>query len=141
MANHTVSILIRFRDGNRRRTVAVAYAGKARLKPGVGLVDGRERPCEGGIYWLRWYNGSKQIWKRIGSDSHGALIGQIRQEAILAGETVPIPEPKSASRVIMVDAIEILSWGGSNTPRRKSPQEDKVALGTFLFCHQQNVFG
>ena len=39
MVNHTVSILIRFKDGERRRTVAAAYAGKARLKPGVGLFD------------------------------------------------------------------------------------------------------
>ena len=97
MANHTVSISIRFQDGERRRTVAAANAGKARLKPGVGLVDGKERPCERGIYWLRWYNGRKQVWRRIGADSHDALIAQMRQEAILAGETVPIQEPKSAS--------------------------------------------
>ena len=44
MANTTVSILIRFKDGGRRRTVAASYAGKARLKPGVGFVDGNERP-------------------------------------------------------------------------------------------------
>jgi hypothetical protein len=55
MANHSVSILIRFKDGERRRTVAAAYAGKARLKPGVGLVDGKQRPCERGVYWLGWY--------------------------------------------------------------------------------------
>ena len=55
MANHSVSILIRFKDGERRRTVAGAYAGKARLKPGVGLVDGKQRPCERGVYWLGWY--------------------------------------------------------------------------------------
>ena len=39
MANHTVGILIRFPDGQKRRTVAAAYAGKARLKSVVGLVD------------------------------------------------------------------------------------------------------
>jgi hypothetical protein len=39
MANHTVSILIRFTDAQKRRTVAAVYAGNARLKPGMGLVD------------------------------------------------------------------------------------------------------
>ena len=44
MANTTVSIFMRFGKGKERRLVAAAYAGKGLLKPGIGNVDGKERP-------------------------------------------------------------------------------------------------
>ena len=54
--NSTASIFIRSKDG-KRRCVAAVYAGKARLKPGIGVVEGKERSCPGGVYWIRWYQG------------------------------------------------------------------------------------
>jgi hypothetical protein len=65
MANSTVSILIRFKDGKVRRTLPAAYEGRARLKPGIGVDDGKERPCLKGVYFLRWYEGKRQVWKRL----------------------------------------------------------------------------
>lgn len=106
MANSTVSILIRFGKGKERRTVAAAYAGKARLKPGIGIVDGKERPCPGAIYCLRWYNGLKQVWRTVGPDPHDALVAQMRQEAILSGESVSVEAPKNVSRLVLAEAVE-----------------------------------
>ena len=89
MVNSTVSIFIRFKSGGKRRTAAAAYAGKARLKPGIGKHNGKEIPCPAGVYWLRWYDGPKQVWQRVGFDPNDALKAQTRQEAILAGRMFP----------------------------------------------------
>jgi len=121
VANTTVSILIRFKDGGRRRTVAASYAGKARLKPGVGFVDGNERPCPEGTYWLRWYNGPKQVWRRIGPDPHDALVAQMRQEAVLSGESIPVEAPQSGPRITLAEAVE-------NFLTERSTQTDERGL-------------
>lgn len=106
MANTTVSILIRFKESNKRRTVAAAYAGKARLKPGIGIVNGKERPCPGAIYWLRWYNGPKQVWRRVGPDPHDAVVAQMNREAVLCGERLSVEAPKNGSRRSLAEAVE-----------------------------------
>jgi hypothetical protein len=106
MANSTVSIFIRFKSGGKRQTVGTAYAGKARLKPGTGKQNGKEFPCPTGVYWLRWYDGLKQVWKRVGVDPSDALKAQMRQEDILAGESVPVEAPKRVSRVTLDSAVE-----------------------------------
>jgi len=60
--NTTVSILICYRERGRRKTASAAYAGQARLKPGIGCDrKGREFPCPGGVYYIRWYQGKKQV--------------------------------------------------------------------------------
>ena len=95
--NTTVSILICYRDRGRRRTVSAAYAGQARLKPGIGRDrKGREFPCPGGVYYIRWYAGKKQVWKAVGTDPTAALLAQMRQEKSLAGERVPVEQSAPA---------------------------------------------
>jgi hypothetical protein len=106
MANSTVSIFICFKSGGKRQTVASAYAGKARLKPSIGKQNGKEFPCPAGVYWLRWYHGPKQVWKRVGIYPTDALKAQMRQEAVLAGETVPVETPKGVSRVTLASGVE-----------------------------------
>jgi hypothetical protein len=75
MANRTVSIFVRFTEQGKRNTLPATYIGNARL-----------RPHPGGVYWIRWYEGTRQRWKRIGSDPLDALKAQMRQEAALSGE-------------------------------------------------------
>ncbi len=107
MANSTVSIFIRFKRGGKRQTAAAAYVGKARLKPGTGRDrKGREFPCPAGVYWLRWYDGPKQVWKRVGPDPTDAVKAQMRQEAVLGGESVPVEAPNGVSRVTLASAVE-----------------------------------
>jgi integrase/recombinase XerD len=104
--NTTVSILICYRERGRRRTVSAAYAGQARLKPGIGCDrKGREFPCPGGVYYIRWYQGKKQVWKAVGTDPTAALLAQMRQERVLAGESVPVKQSSPAVWVTLAQAI------------------------------------
>jgi integrase/recombinase XerD len=105
--NTTVSILICYRDWGRRRTVSAAYAGQARLKPGIGRDrKGREFPCPGGVYYIRWYQGKKQLWKAVGTDPNDALKAQMRQEGVLAGDSIPSEERSPVHRPTLAEAIE-----------------------------------
>jgi len=121
VANTTVSILIRFKEGDERRTVPAAYSGRARLKPGIGIVKRKERPCPGAIYWLRWYDGPKQVWKRVGPDPTDAVKAQMRQEAILGGERVPVEQSAQACRVTLASAME-------DFLQERSTQTDDLSL-------------
>ena len=105
--NTTVSILICYRERGRRKTVSAAYAGQARLKPGIGCDrKGREFPCPGGVYYIRWYQGKKQVWKAVGTDPTDALKAQLRQERVLAGESVPSEQRSPTHRPTLAEAIE-----------------------------------
>src|SRR2546429_336139 len=95
MANRKVSIFVRFKQNSQRKTVPVTYIGNARLAPHPG-----------GVFWIRWYEGSKQCWKRVGSDTNDALKAQMRQEAILSGERVPVEERTSSPRPTLAGSIE-----------------------------------
>jgi integrase/recombinase XerD len=106
MANTTVSIFIVFKENSRRRTVSAAYAGNARLKPLIGKSKNRELPCPNGCYFIRWYEGRKQHWKSVGPDPTEALLGQQRQERVLAGESVPSQERTPADRPTLAEAVK-----------------------------------
>jgi integrase/recombinase XerD len=119
MANTTVSILICFTENSRRRTVAAAYAGNARLKPLIGKSKGRELSCPNGVYYVRWYEGKKQHWKKVGPDPTDALLAQQRQEDILSGQSVPSEERSAVSRPTLTQAIEsFLSERSTQTDAR-----------------------
>ncbi|MBZ5660374.1 MAG: hypothetical protein LAO08_08185 [Acidobacteriia bacterium] len=119
MANTTVSIFICFTANSRRRTVPAAYAGNSKLKPLVGKSKNREFPCPGGVYYIRWYEGKKQVWKRVGPDPNDALLAQFRQERVLAGEALPSEERSPAVRPTLTEAIEsFLSERSTQTDAR-----------------------
>jgi integrase/recombinase XerD len=109
MANQTVSIFIRFKqDGKQLPAMAAAYAGKSRLKPGVG-VKGKDKKeishCEFD-YYLRWYDGTSQRWKKVGPDPIEAVKAQMRQEDVLAGKRPPVEERTAPAGVKLASAIE-----------------------------------
>jgi hypothetical protein len=95
MANRTVSIFVRFTKQGKRNTVPATYIGNARLRPHPGWV-----------YWIRWYAGTRQRWKWIGSDPVDALKAQMRQEATLSGERMPAEESSPVSRATLAESIE-----------------------------------
>jgi hypothetical protein len=103
--NRTVSIYVRYKDPQGKRCfVPASYAGKARLKPQPGAV-----------YYIRWYQGSKPIAKKVGhddprlsaTDPMDALKAQMGQAAILAGERVPVEQSSPSSGVTLASAIEV----------------------------------
>jgi hypothetical protein len=104
--NRIVSIYVRYKDQQGKRCFTPAtYEGKARLKPQPGAV-----------YYIRWYEGSKPTAKKVGSQPHtadlfgtdpmDALKAQMRQEAILAGDKVPVEQPSPSSGLTVASAIE-----------------------------------
>jgi len=104
MANKAVSIFIRFTENGVRRTVPAAYAGNSRLKPRFGIQKGKEFPCPGGNYWIRWYDGTRSCWKKIGPDPTDAMKAQMRQEAVLAGDRVPAQASSSPAGTHLASA-------------------------------------
>src|SRR5258708_23365180 len=96
--NRIASIYVRYKDQQGKRCfVPATYIGKARLK---------SQP--GGVYYIRWYEGSKPKAKNVGTDPMDALKAQMRQEAIIAGERVPVEQSSSSSGVTVASAIEAL---------------------------------
>jgi integrase/recombinase XerD len=101
--NRVVSIYVRYNENGKRCFVPAIYVGKARLKPQPG-----------GVFYIRWYEGSKPIAKKVGYDDPGlsatdpmdALKAQMRQETILAGEKRPIERPSPSSGITVAAAIE-----------------------------------
>jgi integrase/recombinase XerD len=93
--NRIVSIYVRYTHQGKRYFVPATYAGKARLQPQPGA-----------IYYIRWYKGNKPKAKKVGSDPTDALKAQMRQEAILAGERVPVEQSSSTSGVTLASAME-----------------------------------
>jgi|ERR1700723_10115 len=74
MANLTVAMVVRFRLSNgHRKTEKAVYVGKT-LAP----------PQNGGVFWLRWYEGTHKKWQRVGTDPEDALVSQMRQQRLLA---------------------------------------------------------
>src|SRR6266404_2720714 len=110
MANRKVSIFVRFTENDQRKTVSATYTGNARLAPHPG-----------GVFWIRWYEGAKQRWKRVGSDTTDALKAQMRQEAILSGESVPVEERSDGPR-------PTLAWSIEEFLQERSTQTDEKGL-------------
>jgi integrase len=99
--------------------VAAAYAGNARLKPLIGKSKKREFPCPGGVYYIRWYEGRKQHWKKVGPDPTQALLAQTRQERVLSGESVPSEQRSPVDRPTVSEAVEsFLSERSTQTDAR-----------------------
>ncbi len=74
MANRKVCVFVMFEKDGKRLTQAAKKLGNARIAP----------PPPGGVFYVRWYGGTRQRWKQVGSDTTAALTAQMRQEDVLA---------------------------------------------------------
>jgi integrase/recombinase XerD len=93
----------------KQTTLKAAWIGNARLKT-----------VPGGVYWLKWLQGTHQEYRRAGSDPNDAVAAQLRQERLLAGENLNLPiEVAKANRQRFSDAIEAFLLEKSD-PRSKS---------------------
>ena len=70
------------------------------------MTEGPRGLCRGGVYYIRWYQGKKQVWKAVGTDPTDALKAQSAQERVLAGESVPSEERTPAHRPTLAEAVE-----------------------------------
>lgn len=59
------------------------FGKNGRIKPGVALVDGREKEFPVGRYQVRWYEGRKTAYKDVGDHAMEALNQMRRQSHLL----------------------------------------------------------
>ena len=95
MANKKVGIFVRLNENGKQKTLKAEWIGNARLKP-----------VPGGVYWLKWLQGTQQKYNRVESDPNDAVAAQLRQERLLAGENPP-EEAEKPNRQRLSDAIEV----------------------------------
>ena len=95
MPNKKVGIFVRVNKNGKQSTLKAEWIGNARLKP-----------VPGGVYWLKWLQGTQQKYRRAGSDPNDAVAAQLRQERILAGENLP-GEAEKPNRQRLSDAVEL----------------------------------
>jgi len=74
MANRKVCVFVMFEKDGKRLPQAAKKPGNARIAP----------PPPGGVFYVRRYEGTRQRWKQVGSDTTAALTAQMRQEDVLA---------------------------------------------------------
>jgi hypothetical protein len=90
-----VGIFVRVNENGKQKTLKAEWLGNARLKT-----------VPGGVYWLKWLQGTQQKYHRVGSDPKDAVAAQLRQERRLAGENLP-EEAAKPNRQRLSDAIEV----------------------------------
>ena len=95
MPNKKVGIFVRVNKNGKQSTLKAEWIGNAGLKP-----------VPGGVYWLKWLQGTQQKYRRAGSDPNDAVAAQLRQERILAGENLP-GEAEKPNRQRLSDAVEL----------------------------------
>src|ERR1700730_10319068 len=95
MANKKVGIFVRVNEKGKQKTLKAEWIGNARLKS-----------VPGGVYWLKWLQGTQQKYHRVGSDPNDAVAAQLRQERLVAGENPP-EEAGKPNRQRLSDALEV----------------------------------
>jgi hypothetical protein len=95
MANRKVGIFVMFeQDGKRRTKAATDDTDRMLPKP------------PGGVFYIRWYEGTRQRWKQVGDVAWDALNARGLQEDVLAGKRPPEEERPEPKGVTVTSAIE-----------------------------------
>jgi integrase/recombinase XerD len=105
--NATLFLRIRTTDG-KRRVASPVYTANHKLKRLFATVDGKAEYHPEGIYYLRFYDGDRQVWERVGKDTDAAIAAQFRREQTLRARAAGLQvneEPKEV-RIPLEFAIE-----------------------------------
>src|SRR5271168_4212205 len=78
----TLEIRIKLADG-RHPFVPAVITSNGRVKPFVGLVNGREEQHKEGSYYIRWGENGRQPRACVGRDPQLALTMMLRKEQVL----------------------------------------------------------
>jgi len=109
LANLSATLFLRIRTADgKRRIAAPVYSANRKLKRLFALVNGQPEFHLEGIYYLRYYDGEKQVWERIGNDTDAAIAGQFRREQVLRAKAagLQVNEEKKEVRIPLEFAIE-----------------------------------
>jgi hypothetical protein len=84
LANLQATLFLRIRTADgKRRIASPVYTANHKLKRLFATVDKQPEYHPEGIYYLRYYDGPKQVWERVGKDSDAAIAAQFRREQSL----------------------------------------------------------
>lgn len=109
MANLQATLFLRIRTADgRRRALSPVFTANHKLKRLFADVDGQPEYHPEGIYYLRYYDGPKQVWERVGKDSDAAIAAQFRREQSLRAKAagLQVAEEKKEVRIPLEFAIE-----------------------------------
>jgi hypothetical protein len=103
----TLFLRIRTADG-RRRIASPVYTTTHKLRRLFATVNGKPEYCPMGVYYLRFYDGDRQVWERVGKDADAAIAAQFRREQSLRAKAagLQINEEKKEVRIPLEFAIE-----------------------------------
>src|SRR5580698_3198726 len=106
MVNKQVSILLRVSLGGGKQTFLLPLvAPNGHIKPQWGVYKGNPTLYPHGIYYLRFKQGGKIVFERIGPHLDEALAAQVRKAHILTGVTLGIEAPVVKRGHSLVEAI------------------------------------
>jgi len=100
VANRKVTLVRHCKTEKGWRRYPVAIGRNGRIRPNFVLVDGFAREYPDGHYELRSYQGSKPVYRNVGTNAQDALVEKGREEQLLvardaatAGGAILVEEP------------------------------------------------
>lgn len=76
MANRKVALVMNCKTPDGWRRYLAAFGRNGRVKPGVVLVDGKEQRFPEAVYQFRTYEGSRTVYKPVGTNAQDALAAK-----------------------------------------------------------------
>jgi len=89
MASPVARLYIRVRlDDGSRPCFDPVFSGNRKLKALYAKIDGKPVHRPEGVYYLRYLQGKKRVFERVGSNAQDALTAQVRRERSLGARSV-----------------------------------------------------
>ena len=95
MANRTVSIFYSVRVNGQHHRLKPVLGKNHKIKPGWAILKGVETHLPDGSYTLGWYEGSRRVWRDVGTNPQDAVEAADRQRVSLAALRVGLPIQKT----------------------------------------------
>src|ERR1700676_3106614 len=149
----TLEIRIKLADG-RNPFVPAVITSNGRVKPFVGMVNGKEEQHKEGSYYIRWRENGSQPRACVGRDPQLALIKMQRKEQVLKslslglkiedeanlGSHVALPDSDGCkTRITLVDAVsEYMAELRAKGRARKNLVQYNLALNGLKKCGPLN---
>jgi integrase len=144
LGNKKVALLRYSLTPNGWRRLPVLMGKNGRVKPGWVLLKGEPVHCPQGHYELRFYEGSKPVYKNVGNDGPAALAAHQRQIHLMAARdsasgagAVIVEEP---GRVRLAPALSKFVKQSQARGSMEAAEKYRLAGGEFLI-ETGRIFG
>jgi hypothetical protein len=139
MFSTTVTLEIRIKLPNGKHPfVPAVVTPNGRVKPFMGLVNGKEQLHKQGRYYIRWRENGKQLRTCLGKDPQLALAKMQRKKQVLKSRSVGLTIEDDSDRepgVTIADAVsQYLAELRAKGRARKTLMAYTLALDRFMDC-------